>query len=52
GLTVDTGTWQVDLYVNNLTDERPLLDHNVVSGMQAAVTLRPRTVGLGLRRQF
>lgn len=52
GLTVDTGTWQLDLYVNNLTDARPLLDHNVVSGMQAAVTLRPRTIGLGLRRQF
>lgn len=52
GLTVDSGAWQVDLYVNNLTDERPLLDHNVVSGMAAAVTLRPRTIGLGLRRQF
>lgn len=52
GLLVDTGDWQVDLFVNNLLDKAPLLDHNVVSGMEAAVTLRPRTIGLGVRRQF
>ena len=52
GLLIDTGAWQVDLFVNNLLDKAPLLDHNVVSGIEAAITLRPRTIGLGVRRQF
>ncbi|CUS46539.1 MAG: TonB-dependent receptor [Pseudomonadota bacterium] len=52
GLLIDTGSWQVDLFVNNLLDKAPLLDHNVVSGIEAAITLRPRTMGVGVRRQF
>lgn len=52
GLLIDTGDWQVDLFVNNLLDKRPLLDQNVVSGFEGAITLRPRTIGVGLRRQF
>lgn len=51
-LLLDTGTWQYDLFVNNLLDEAPTLDHNVVSGIEGAITLRPRTVGLSLRRRF
>jgi outer membrane receptor protein involved in Fe transport len=52
GLLIDTGSWQVDLFVNNLLDKAPLLDQNVVSGIEAGITLRPRTIGLGVRRQF
>ncbi|MGH6615411.1 TonB-dependent receptor [Sphingomonas sp.] len=52
GVLIDTGSWQVDLFVNNLLDKAPLLDHNVVSGIEGAITLRPRTIGLGVRRQF
>jgi outer membrane receptor protein involved in Fe transport len=52
GLLVDSRSWQVELFVNNLLDKAPLLDQNVVSGIEAAITLRPRTIGLGVRRQF
>ncbi len=51
-LQLDYGRWQYDLFVNNALDADPLLDHNVVSGMEAAVTLRPRTVGLSVRTRF
>lgn len=51
-LRLDYGRWQYDVFVNNALDADPLLDHNVVSGMEAAVTLRPRTVGVSLRTRF
>jgi outer membrane receptor protein involved in Fe transport len=51
-LAFDTRTWRYELFANNLLDAAPVLDHNVVSGMEAAITLRPRTVGLNLRRRF
>lgn len=51
-LDIDASEWRYSLYVTNLFDAAPLIDHNVVSGMEAAITLRPRTVGVNLRRHF
>lgn len=51
-LDIDTSEWRYSVYVTNLFDVAPLIDHNVVSGMEAAITLRPRTLGVNLRRHF
>lgn len=40
------------LYVNNLLDNRPLIDRGSSLGDYRSTTLRPRTVGLEVRRAF
>ncbi|MGX7926900.1 TonB-dependent receptor [Tsuneonella sp. HG094] len=42
----------VRLYVNNLFDTRPLLDLDLVTGSDKALTIRPRTVGMEVRQKF
>jgi outer membrane receptor protein involved in Fe transport len=46
------GAMQYRLYVDNLTNSAPYLDFNRVSGVSAATTLRPRTIGIGVRTTF
>jgi outer membrane receptor protein involved in Fe transport len=43
---------QYRLYVDNLTNSAPYLDFNRVSGVSAATTLRPRTIGIGVKTTF
>ncbi|MEM1145618.1 MAG: TonB-dependent receptor [Pseudomonadota bacterium] len=55
GLVMDS--WQADLFITNLTDERPDLISVDVSGVEApcctsVTTIRPRTVGLALNYQW
>ena len=38
--------WRTELYVNNLTDERAELWHNLQDDIPRITTNRPRTVGL------
>ena len=40
------------LYVNNIFDARPLLDLDLVTGSDKALTIRPRTIGFEVRRSF
>ncbi len=40
------------LYVNNLFDAHPLLDYDVVTGADKALTIRPRTIGVEFRQGF
>jgi len=42
----------VSLYIDNLTNSAPYLDFNRVSGVSAATTLRPRTIGIGVKTTF
>jgi outer membrane receptor protein involved in Fe transport len=51
-LTVFKDDWQYRLYVNNLLDEAPYLDFSRSAGSSAATTLRPRTIGVGVRVSF
>lgn len=51
-LSLSDGTTSVRLFVNNLLDARPYLDTNVGFGVSRSNTLRPRTIGMELRRQF
>jgi hypothetical protein len=51
-LLLDYGRWQFDVYVTNALDSAPRLDYDVISGLEQANTLRPRTVGASLRTQF
>jgi Outer membrane receptor proteins, mostly Fe transport len=50
--TLFHGNWQYRLYVNNLLDESPYLDFSRGSGSSFATTLRPRTIGAGVRMSF
>jgi iron complex outermembrane receptor protein len=53
-LRVTTGSWQYQLYCDNLTNAQPLLDFNrgTSAGLSSATTLRPRTVGISLKASF
>jgi iron complex outermembrane recepter protein len=59
-LGTQLGDWDVSLFVNNLTNEQPLLFKNrttlnfgsVPSGLLSATTLRPRTVGVTASMRF
>lgn len=46
--------WEVMLYIENLTDERPTLfaDPTGIAGRPIAITLVPRTYGITVRRNF
>ncbi|MEA3151282.1 MAG: iron complex outerrane recepter protein, partial [Gammaproteobacteria bacterium] len=46
------GAMQYRLYIDNLADASPYLDFNRASGMSAATTIRPRTIGIGVRTAF
>jgi outer membrane receptor protein involved in Fe transport len=46
------GPTQYRLYVDNLTDAAPYLDFRRAPGFSAADTLRPRTIGVGVKTRF
>jgi len=46
------GAMQYRLYVDNLTNSAPYLDFTRASGVSAATTLRPRTIGIGVKTTF
>ena len=46
------GPTQYRLYVDNLTDAAPYLDFRRSPGFSAADTLRPRTIGVGVKSTF
>ena len=56
----ELGNWDVSLFINNLTNEQPILGKNrglltfnsVPSGLLSASTLRPRTIGLTASMRF
>ena len=51
--SIAAGRWQGHLFVNNLTNESPVLDdvtHNFL--IPVVSTLRPRTIGVGLKTNF
>jgi outer membrane receptor protein involved in Fe transport len=50
--TVFRNNWQYRLYVNNLLDDAPYIDFSRGSGYSVATTLRPRTIGAGVRMTF
>ncbi|MEZ5559374.1 MAG: TonB-dependent receptor [Pseudomonadales bacterium] len=50
GYAVDE--WGVELFVNNLTDERAQLHINTLDGSRKITTNRPRTVGLRISYDF
>jgi iron complex outermembrane receptor protein len=50
---VDYGTWKVDLYLNNVTDERGVLDGGLdLIPNNAFVFIQPRTVGITVSKTF
>jgi hypothetical protein len=46
------GAAQYRLYIDNLTDAAPYLDFFRSSGVSSATTLRPRTIGVGVKMTF
>ena len=46
------GPTQYHLYIDNLTDAAPYLDFRRSPGFSAADTLRPRTIGVGVKTTF
>lgn len=50
-LVLSDDAWEYRLYVNNLFDVAPYLDY-YLNDSAYATTLRPRTIGLGVRTQF
>jgi len=46
------GPTQYRLYIDNLTDAAPYLDFRRPPGFSAADTLRPRTIGVGVKSTF
>ena len=46
------GPTQYRLYIDNLTDAAPYLDFRRSPGFSAADTLRPRTIGVGVKTTF
>jgi outer membrane receptor protein involved in Fe transport len=51
-LNVGHGPTQYRLYIDNLTDAAPYLDFRRAPGFSAADTLRPRTIGVGVKTTF
>jgi iron complex outermembrane receptor protein len=50
--SVGDGQTEFRLYVNNLFDVTPLLDTDLSNGSDRSTTIRPRTIGLEVRRRF
>ena len=44
--------WQLQLYVNNVTDSDALLDYVSLLNTPNATSLRPRTIGASMRKRF
>lgn len=51
-VSVGDGETNVRLYVNNLFDSRPFIDKTTTTGEFRVTTIRPRTVGIELHREF
>ena len=50
---VDYGTWRVNLYVNNVTDKRGVLDGGLdLIPTNAFIYIQPRTVGMSVSKTF
>lgn len=52
GLTLQKGTWQAQVYVNNVTDESAAVEVQRLFNTANTTTLRPRTIGVSLRTSF
>lgn len=52
GLTLQKGSWQAQLYVNNVTDEAAAVEYQRLFNTANTTTLRPRTFGVSLRTTF
>jgi iron complex outermembrane receptor protein len=52
GINFVHGPTQYRLYIDNLTDAAPYLDFRRSPGFSAADTLRPRTIGVGVKTRF
>lgn len=50
--SVGNGDTRIRLFARNLFDVRPMLDVDLSSGSDRALTIRPRTVGIELRQSF
>ena len=50
GLSKDD--WSLDLYVDNLTDERAEIANNFVNDVDRVTVIRPLTVGVRFGREF
>ncbi len=50
--SVDNGETTFRLFVDNLTDSRPLIDTRLINGDARSSTLRPRTIGAEIRQKF
>lgn len=50
--SVGDGETEVRLYLNNVFDVAPRLDTDLTGGSDRSTTIRPRTVGLEVRRRF
>jgi outer membrane receptor protein involved in Fe transport len=50
--SISTGDTTVRLYARNLFDVRPYLDLDLTTGVDRALTIRPRTIGVELRQGF
>jgi hypothetical protein len=46
------GNLQYRLYLDNIANAEPYLDFRRASGTSDATTIRPRTVGVGIRANF
>jgi outer membrane receptor protein involved in Fe transport len=49
---VDNGPMQYQLYIDNLTNASPYIDFRRASGVSSATTIRPRTIGIGVKASF
>ncbi|MFC0306784.1 TonB-dependent receptor [Sphingomonas sp. C8-2] len=50
--SISDGETEFRLYINNLFDNRPFLDTDLTAGVDRSTTIRPRTIGLEVRRRF
>ncbi|MCP3730556.1 TonB-dependent receptor [Sphingomonas sp. MG17] len=51
-VTIGNDDTSVRLYARNLFDVRPYLDLDLTTGVDRALTIRPRTIGVELRQSF
>jgi iron complex outermembrane receptor protein len=50
--SINNGPTEIRLYMNNLLDVRPYIDTDLGIGSARSTTIRPRTIGLEVRRRF
>lgn len=50
--SIGTEDTQVRFYARNILEARPLLDLDLLTGADKALTIRPRTIGVELRQSF